>query len=392
MLQVRLVFCLRRPDTYDWEADADGFNARIHERLLAAHKRVSESTPEHDQRAQVEADLLKLVKKSMSQRQRMLLFYLLSLCARARDLTVSDNFGKALEWCSRAEPIAGTLLDYGAQVDLHELRGNLHRAVSMYWSAAEEFSLVLHLLREHASDIESFDPEFEVTVAAKAGAMDYLLENFTRAVDHVQRAHALLHLMDESVTGLGTVAWTYALLDRHRNRLRDAFDHAETAAAQYLRAGSSNSTCRILSLTADIALDAAESIEDEQNPERTEYLRAASNYIREAKRVGEEAKDEPGIAIAKLSLARLERVQGIADRQTTEARIRNVMEQAKSTRDTSLLTAAQTALGAELLAFGDRTTARRWLKRAIEVAERENAPSLAFRAQRILWKMDGRNR
>ena len=391
MLKIRLLFPLRRPDLYDWQTEDEDVNDRIREQLLAAHKRVSESTPEDDHRPQVEAELLKLRGQSMSHRQLMLLYYLLAQCARARDLSLSANFGQALEWCGRAEQIAGTLLDFGAQVDLHELRGNLHRAISLYWIAAEEFSTALRVLREHADDTESFDPEFEVTLAAKAGAMDYLVGNFNRALEHVQRAHALLHLTTESVTGLGTVAWTYALLDRQRNKLPQAFQHAKTAAAQYQLAGVTISACRILSLAADIAMDIAESVIGELESACAEYVQEASYYAHEAIRVGEEAHDDAGIAITKLSLARLERIQGVADRETTEARIRAVQRQAKTMRDNSLLTAAQTALGAELLAFGDRAAGKRWLKRAIEIAARDNAPSLAFRAQRIIWKLGGRN-
>ena len=147
-----------------------------------------------------------------SERQQMLLYYLLAQCVRERDLNVSATWAKALEWRTRAEQIAMKLLDNGAQVDLYELKGTLYRAVSAYWLAAEEFSSALRRLREHSADMESFDPEFEVTLAAKTAAMEYALGLFPRALEHVTRAASLLPLTKSSLTGQGTVAWTFALL------------------------------------------------------------------------------------------------------------------------------------------------------------------------------------
>jgi tetratricopeptide (TPR) repeat protein len=336
----------------------------------------------------------------------MQLYYLLAQSARARDLGRSTYFIRALDWCSRAELIAAALLDYGAQVDLHELRGTLHRAVSLYWIAAEEFSYAVHLLREHAEDRQSFDPDFEITLAAKAAAMEYLLGlgALPRALEHMQQAIALLPLARASVAGQGTVEWTLALLYHQRNELAEALRHVEVATSLYRQLGTLNSTCRVLSLAADIALDLAESahgedgvdrvdgVDGEAHASREDYLMQASNYIEEALRVGLAAHDAEGSALARLSRARLTSVRGAsAESSAPEADIREVLRQARQMHDDSLMTAAQTALGNNLLAQKKTEMGKRWLAKAVATATGANAPGLAFRAQRSLRRAVGRN-
>lgn len=432
MPSLQLIFSLRHPEQYAWEQDRD-FDPRVHTRLLSAHQRILQSVPGNDHRPQVEAQLLRLRRSTMSQRQEMLLYYLLAQCVRARDLSLSAHFGQALEWSGRAEQIAGMLVDRGAQVDLHELRGTLHRATSLFWIAAEEFSLALCLLRELAEDRASFDPEYEVALAAKTAALDYLSGNFARALEHVQRAEALLPLTTASLAGEGNIAWTLALLHRQRNMPVEALEQVERAAALYRRLGATNSTCRVLSLAADIALDCAESPSGDNQATSETYLTLAAHYLEEALWVGQEAKDAAGIGLARLSHARLARLaaqQGLArpsgtdtdrvtdlDRISTtvtatrtragthaqtqphspqqiqdpEATIRSVLQQAHRLRDKALLAAAQTALGADLLARGATAEGKRWLRRAVATATRINTPALAFRAQRCLRQAEGRN-
>ena len=429
---LELVFPLRHPETYPW-AQEPNFNPQVHTRLLRAHQRILESVPGKDHRPRVEAQLLRLRHSSMSQRQEMLLNYLLAQCVRARDLTLSAHFGQALEWCQRAEQIAGMLVDRGAQVDLHELRGTLHRATSFFWIAAEEFSLALCLLRELAEDRASFDPEFEVALAAKTASLDYLSGNITRALEHILRAETLLPLTAVSLAGRGNIAWTMALLDRQRNAPLVALEHVEQAADLYQQLGATNSTCRVLSLAADIALDCSESPAGDDRAAAEAFLRLAAHYVAQALRAGQEAKDPAGIGLARLSQARLERLAesrqlsihlgtdavmhadttpaaapvtpaqpatgprakrqagGQGEVPDSEAAIRSVLQQAHKLRDKALLAAAQTALGEDLLARGASTDGKRWLRRAIVTATRIRTPALAFRAQRCLRQAEGRN-
>ena len=94
MPTVHLVFSLRHPDLFDWKQDLD-FSPEAHERLLAAHARVHEPSVPIDLRPDIEAELLGLRAQPMSQRQRMLLYYLLAECARTHDLTVTRHFYRA---------------------------------------------------------------------------------------------------------------------------------------------------------------------------------------------------------------------------------------------------------------------------------------------------------
>ena len=358
---------------------------------MAARERIAESTAAVDHRIKAEASLSRLLGKAMSKRQEMLLYYLLAQCARARDLSQTGLFFETLGWIRRAEEIALATLDYGARVDLHELQGSLYRAISVYKMAVEEFSLALRLLREHAADRESFDPDFEVTLAAKTAALEYLLGLFHRALEHIQRAAELLPLATKSAIGQGTVEWTFALLDRQRNELAGALEHVEVAVDLYRQQRATNSTCRVLSLAADIALDMAELATRETSETREAYLALAARYVDEAFAVGREVNDREGIELAKLSLTRLERLQGSDGAASSAARLRAILRQARRMRDKSLLPAAQTEMGVELLARGERDAGRQWLKKAIKTAKSVNTPGLAFRAQRILRKDEGYN-
>ncbi|HET9111676.1 MAG TPA: hypothetical protein VFN78_12685 [Ktedonobacterales bacterium] len=384
MLQIQLIFPLRHPARFMWRDDP-GFNASVHDELLDAHRRIIQSTAEAYPRSATETRLLRLRRRSMSQRQEMLLYYLLAQCVRARDLSKSTNFVQAFEWCTRAEQIAMNLLDFGAQVDLYELKGTLFRATSGYWLAAEEFSNALRRLREHSADMESFDPEFEVTLAAKTAAMEYAQGASIRALEHVQRAASLLPLTTMSLTGQGTITWTFALLYWQFNRLTEALEQVEMAVTLYRQTNARESTCRVLTLAADIALDFAESLDAQtQRAARDEQLARAASHIDEALRIGREADDAPGIALARLSDARLKRIQSHAEAASAEADIHAVLQQAQEIGDDSLLIAAQTALGIALIARGEKAHGKRWLNTAVKAAERISAPGLAHRAKRGL--------
>jgi tetratricopeptide (TPR) repeat protein len=389
MPPLQLVFSLRQPERAEWTRDPD-FSARIHQRLLTERERILASTAADDQRPHVETVLLRLIGRPMSTRQRMLLYYLLALCAQARDLERTAHFYQALEWCSRVEELAGVAQDYGALVDIHELRGTLHRAISLYRGAAEEFSLALRVLREHTEDRASFDPEFEATLAGKAAVMDYFAGQYSRALEHLRQAGTTLPLAKMSVTGQGTYAWTLALLHRQRNEPREALFHAEMAAARYRELGATNSTCRILALAAEICLDVAESPVSGDRAARGAYLERAARYAEEALAVGRAASDTPGVELSGLALARLDRLRDPEGAVDTAVRIRTTIRLARRIRDNSLLTAAQTALGEDLLGRGKKAAGERWLEQAVETARRIHAPGLAYRAQRRLRQAEGR--
>jgi hypothetical protein len=390
MPTVQLIFRLRHPELVEWPPEPR-FSARVQRNLLTASARIQASTPADDQRLQVETALLRLRCQPMSARQEMLLYYLLAQSARARDLSRSVYFGQALGWLTRADEIARALLDYGAQVDIHELRGTLHRAVSLYWIAAEEFSYALRKLREHAEDTTSFDPEFEVTLAAKAAMLDYMLANFQRALEHLRRADALLPLATASASAEGNIAWAFALLRRQRNEPVEALRHVEEAVTFYRLLVVTNSTCRVMSLAADIAMDAAESSARAGPAAQETYLALAGRYVDETIIVGREVDDQAGLELGNLARARLDRLRDPEGATGVEERIRATLRQAHRMRDDSLLSAAQTALGVELLTRGETTTGKRWLKKAIATARRIWAPGLAFRAERYLRRAEGRN-
>lgn len=396
MNTVHLVFSLRHPDQVDladWQREAD-FSSEAHERLLAAHARIQETVFLVDPRLEIEAELLRMRTRPMSLRQRMLLYYLLAQCARARDLTVTTNFFQAQEWLTRAEDIARPLQDFGAQVDVHDLKGTLYRAVSMYREAADEFALALAVLREHANDHRSFDPEFEATLAARAAMMGYLLGDFPLALERLQQATALRPRAVVSVRGQGTIDWAFALLHRQRNAPLDALWHVSIAVDLYRQLGQTDSLCRVLSLAADIAMDVAASSAGDDPVQKDRYLDQAASYAQEASDVGATVGDTPGVALSQLSLARLDRLRhpdlatGATD---VEARIRKVLAQARQSKDDSLLIAAQTALGADLLRRGKRDQSKRWLSKAVMMADRIRAPGLALPAQRLLRQADGRS-
>ncbi len=390
MPPLQLVFSLRQPEQAEWARDP-AFNARVHQRLLAARERILASTAADDQRLRVETELLRLIGRPMSTRQQMLHYYLLAQCARARDLAQTAHFYQALEWCSRVEELAGVAQDYGALVDIHEFRGTLHRATSLYREAAEEFSLALRLLREHTEDRASRDPEFEATLAAKAAVMDYFVGQFSRALEHLQHAARTLPLANLSVIGQGTFAWTLALLRRQRNEPREALFQAEMAAARYRQLGATNSTCRILALAAEICMDVVESPVGDDPAARGEYLERAERYAEEALAVGQAASDTPGVGLCELALARLYRLRDPEGAIDTTARIRATIRLARRIRDDSLLTVAETSLGEALLARGKTAVGKRWLQRAVDTARRIHAQGLAFRAQRRLRQTEGRN-
>ncbi|HEX9037400.1 MAG TPA: hypothetical protein VF808_10465 [Ktedonobacterales bacterium] len=396
MPPLQLTFSLRQPEQAEWTRDPD-FNARVHQRLLAARDRIlaskaaSAASAASDQRLRVEAELLRLIDQQVSIRQQMLLYYLLAQCAQARDLAQTAHFHQALEWLLRAEDLASVAQDYGALVDIHEFRGTLRRAVSHFRQAAEEFSLALRILREHTEDRASFDPEFEATLAAKAAVMDYFAGRYSHALEHMRLAASTLPLAKLSVTGQGTHAWTLALLYRQRGEPREALFNAEMAASCYRKLGATNSTCRILGLAADICLDVVESSVGADLAARAEYLDRAERYVEEALAVGQAAADVPGIELTGLAQARLCRLRDPEGATGMATRIRATIRLARRMGDESLLAAAETALGEDLLARGETVAGRRWLQRAVDMAWRIHAPGLAYRAQRRLRQMEGRN-
>ena len=261
----------------------------------------------------------------------------------------------------------------------------------MYGLAADEFSLALRLLREQAEDEESADADFEVTLASKAATMDYFAGNIPRALAHAERARRLLPLATTSVEGRGTLAWTFALLQRQRNDLLEALHHVGEAVELYRQFGAKNSACRILALAAEITMDAAESPVAETPSAREEYLVLAARHLDEAFLVGQSARDGAGLQLVELFRLRLDWLNHVDNVAEREKRLGAVQAFARRTQDDSLLAAMQTAMGSELLARGLTRRGTAWLKKAVATADRINSAGLAFVAQRLLRKSDGRN-
>jgi tetratricopeptide (TPR) repeat protein len=395
--RLQLVFCLRHPtDFVFWESE-DEFNPDVHERLLAAHQLIERATPENDRRLEAEEDLQRMKGATMSRRQQMLRYYLLAQCGRARDLYSPEYLFQVLNFCTLAENLAKDLWDFGAEVDLCELRGTLYRSLSIYYEAAEAFAHALRVLREHSGDDDSYDPEFEVSLIAKAATLDYVLAQLPRAWTHIERAWMLLPLTPTSILARGTIAWATALLYWQKKELDNALQYVRDAAQLYRQLDATNSTCRVIVLMAEIEMDVAESLTADEQATRAEHLAQAAEHLDEAFAVGRKVVDLAGIELANLALARLHRILGTAiatgadSAQDPEKLMHAVLERARRMRDHSLIVAAQTAIGADLLMRGKTARGKSWLHKATKTARSIASPGLALRAERYLWRAEGRN-
>src|SRR5262245_30469086 len=179
MSTASLTFSLRRPLGLLAE---DGLLSPDADRILGAHFLLRRYDPSDDDRRRALALLEPLDRRRLPRRRRILTSYLMARALDGRNTwRALEHYSTALDLASR---VHGRRDDEGTLLELLYHRGTAFRRVSEMYSAADDLTLCLHILREHAEDARSLDAPFELDVLARLAGFEHLLGRFELANQH----------------------------------------------------------------------------------------------------------------------------------------------------------------------------------------------------------------
>lgn len=288
----------------------------------------------------------RLLPESMTRRQRLKALYVL-----ATALAAEGQYWRALEVCGQALDLARELEDRLARVRLLQLRATWKGALSLVREAAEDYEACLTLLEELARDGQPSEARSWLRILAPLSGFTFYLGNYARAEALVQQGRRLVPQAPEARLEAAALEWTQAQLFHWRGEPALAVLHAGAAAEAFATLDAAPQEARLRLTAAEAALTWAESMpEGGVVRDRDFTLRRANAHIRRALAISREARDAPGVAMARLVAARYRRLRGLrGDRIGVH---RAVVRAARREGDLVLELLALKSLGDELAAQG----------------------------------------
>lgn len=298
---------------------------------------------------------------------------------------------RALDWVEQALEIAIALDDQSALVTLLYLHGAQNTALLRNREAVADFEDSRMLLRARgtrtpAAEEQPIDAPFELHLTLRQVNAHFLLGRYDQAERLLDEARALVPFVSGEQRELAVIPWWEALLYRWRGEPERALRPALAAAAVYAEGGNGGSAARIQTVTADIALDFAAALPE--GTDRHALLQLAQPHLALALQRADEADDEPGSVLARLTGARASRMRGDnIDRLET---IEWLARAASRLDDVALLAQAFTVLGDELASQGDaeREAAMSCYRQVLAILDGSDVPALGVWARRALHHAD----
>lgn len=332
------------------------------------------------------ATLYPLQGHAMSRLQRLRMWYALAHASAG-----TEAYGRALAFLDEALGQASLLGDVAACAELAYLRGSINGALQNFGDAVGDLLQASRALRSLTSTAESADPDLEVSVLLPLASFSFLIARFEDVQEYLVLARRLLPLVDQSSLHSATIEWLTSLLYRWSGQPPEALRAAMAAAEAYLRPelrAVPLLQARILAVTADCALDIAESLPGGPGSDRDAILSLARRYaVRGVKlaldaRGGQTGETEAVHALTLLTKARFERM---AHRPSDRVALYNrVIHTAETLGDTPLLTQALTALGDEWAEQGEASKSLTFYRQALNLQAGGDAPALSAVARRKL--------
>ncbi len=378
--QAAIVRSLHIPDDPAWHLDAK-YSPAVARALIRAYA-VLRSGPQdvtHFQSARAYVNTC--LHHPMTARQYLRVLYVLALAYAA-----TEDDARAIAHLDDALDLAVHLSDTGALVELFYLRGALNGRRWRYRAAADDQGSSLSLVRDvvpAAHQHQPHDAAFTLDVLLELAASEFMVAHYEQSARHVDEARPLVGQVAGHQRQAATLEWLSALLLRWRGEPERALGPAMAAADVFAGLNAPAATSRIQSIVAEIALDIAESFPTGGDVQgRDAMLTLAGPYVRSAATLAREAGNASVEGIAVVACAQWER----ARRPETNVipTIEAVLRAAEQCDDLPLRVQAVTALGQELEARGEHSSALKCYRQALDIVEKSEVPALGVWARRAL--------
>lgn len=362
-----------------WQNERD-HDREVHDALTRAMSHVAPGqTPDF---LAAEACIAAVKDTCMSARQRIRVLYLTAQAQAAREQTYA-----ALATLDDALALAMETEEHEATVELLHLRGILHRRISYFEDAVADCHDCLAILRAHREMSHAQSVDTWLAMFVQLGSFEFALAHYDAAEVALMEARLLAPAATQSAKELATIEWMQAMLDRWRDQPEAALVHAAEAAHFFAGADSPINAGRIQQVMADILVDIALRREGSRDALlRETLLELARRHAALAAEYAARAGDSVGSQVTALIQLRLRRAAGIEEDRLPA--IEDAMRAALELGDVSTLAMAQTTMGDELAARGERAAAISWYRRVLDTAAESQTPALARWAQQAIFQWE----
>jgi tetratricopeptide (TPR) repeat protein len=375
-----MVRSLHVPDDPAWHLDAK-YSPAVARALVRAYA-VLRSGPRdvaHYQSAR--AYVATCLRYPMMPSQYLRVLYVLALAhAAAEDTT------QAIAHLDDALDLAVRLADTGALIELFYLRGALNGKRWHYRAAADDQDACLSLLRDLGPAADAYrapDTAFTLDVLLDLAASEFMVTHYDQSSRHLDEARPLVGQVPNHQRQAATFEWLNALLLRWRGEPERALGPAMAAADVIAGLHAPESTARIQSIVAEIALDIAETFPAGGSYQgREALLTLAEPYAHSAATLASESGNVSVEGIALIAKCRWQRLRQ-PDTNVIPI-IESVRRAAQQHDDLPLLVQSITALGRELEIQGDHTGALQCYRQALDMVGKSQVSALGVVARRAL--------
>ena len=251
--------------------------------------------------------------------------------------------------------------------------------------AKVSLGIIRYLGKDHPA--ASADPDLEINVLNALVASEFMLAEYTAALEYLDMAKRLSPLVPNELRSLGNIFWMEAQLLRWRGQPEMALQPALAAIDLHRQNTESPSSHlavgRLGSIVTEISLDLAEAFPIiAASAGRAAYLDLARPHLSQAFAKAEETNDVAGLRLATLARARFDQV---ADRNVDrKGAIEQVIRQGRQDHDIAVLAQAYTTLGREYAALGQQESALSCYRRTLDIVSGTDIAALGMFARRGL--------
>jgi tetratricopeptide (TPR) repeat protein len=377
-----LVTSLLVPDAPAWHTSTGySHEARVALQNAYAAMRMAQQDPDAYRRAYVAVIPLRANKLCLQQRMN-------SEFILAQAYASEEDLAEAAASAETALEVAYMLKDKPAEVELQYLRGNVADAELQIGQARDYYTASLQTLRSLAVDATPIDPTYELTLLIRSTAMSFEMANYDAAYKYLAEALILRDSwLPEAQKESAYMVWLGAQLLRWQGGLNEALPTAMTAADQLLTSGPPMMAGRMQTVVAETALDLADTFARQDVPGgRQAFASLAAPYARRARRLARETGDQIGTLLARLAIARGNRLLGSPSGRIQA--VDTIVRAAKRAGDDAVLGRALTILGEEFEAGLQIDAACDCYQRAWRLLESHQLYAMALMPHRAFLRLN----
>jgi tetratricopeptide (TPR) repeat protein len=308
------------------------------------------------------------LQQSMGMRQRVRVLNALGRsyhdAHRASD--AAANYDEALEDVAHLADTAAYAVIAMRQSHLHYVNYSILSALDYALEARDAFMSFLQMHLTGAQNVR----EFGLSLLWELATQSYLMQNYTESRDYLDEARSLAHTLNTRSPREASIAWTAAIVEQSNGHPLAALAHAHEALALYeqYHFGSEAERARMAVVFAEIAMDAAQHMSDDQDnfaPTIASHLvEEADRYLQGALKDLLRVDDKLGYARAQVIWCRYTRLAG---RQIERWDLyQGVEDLGQRLEDKPLLCQVWTERGNEFLARDNDSAAYDCYRRALD--------------------------